>query len=82
MIEAKQTASWGRPQFAFGWPIPWKLESPRCMSLWLPAVDVLLDVFLALFLCGFRKGRPLAFAISLSVVLVLVLVVGVLIGVI
>ena len=70
-------ASWDRPQFAIGWPIPWKLESPRCMSLGLFAADVLLDIFLALFLCGFRKGRPLAFAISLSVALVLVLAAGV-----
>lgn len=78
----RSPASWDRPKFAIGWPIPWKLESPRCMSLGLFAVDIVLDIFLALFLCGFHRGKPLAFAILLSVVLVLVLAVGVMIGVI
>lgn len=67
------TGSWNRPQFAYGWPIPWNWEPLGCDKFFgLLLLDVLFCFSFAFFLCGFRKVK---FHIAVYVVPVVLMVI-------
>lgn len=48
--------TWDRPQFAYGWPVPWRWEPLGCDIFgWAMLLDVLFYLSLSFFMCGFRK---------------------------
>ena len=67
------TGSWNRPQFAYGWPIPWDWEPLGCDKFFgLLLLDVLFYFSIAFFLCGFRRVK---FHIAVYVVPIVLMVI-------
>lgn len=68
------TGSWNRPQFAYGWPIPWDWEPLGCNKFFgLLLLDVLFCFSFAFFLCGFRKVKFHIAVYVVPIVLVVIL---------
>ena len=50
-------AGWDRPQFIYGWPIPWKSEAGMTLYVIVPAINWLLWTAYVMFVFGYRKWK-------------------------
>lgn len=62
-------STWERPQFLYGWPLPWKTEAGMEFSFFVLLLDWALWTLYLMFVLGCRKVKGYAIMLAIFVVL-------------
>ena len=59
-------ASWNRPRFIYGWPLPWKNEAGMVLLLFMPCVNWFLWTLYVRWLLGCRRLRSFLVTVAVA----------------
>ena len=59
-------ASWNRPRFVYGWPLPWKNEAGMVLLMFMPCVNWFLWTLYVRWLLGCRRLRSFLVTVAVA----------------